>query len=635
MLQKSFIQKTFSSIKPWHALAALIFANILIGIFIGRNFGESWDETIYYIYGEKSLDAYLRGLAGLQLIPEKHILLANLRYYGPFYAVIGKLTADTLTKLLTAWSYEDIWHLVNFIFFQAGLISLYIVAKRFMSEWAAFGTVLLLSTQPLIFGHAFINPKDIPFMSFFIASIASGLIMIEAGVEKPEQPSDKGFPYSLIFATLFGLYTLSIIGKDVASSLTGNLITFIYHSRPESFFGRLFSLFSDPNTRLPVENYIHKAVNSKLDQTLIGLLLLITAAKWIFDQYQRRQKTGIALHIDLSFAIKILIAGTILGVTTSVRLLGPFAGLLVAGYAISMMGKRSIPVTIYYFSIAALTAYLTWPFLWDLPVQHFINSLDVMKDFPFEGTIRFMGNNYAADNLPWSYIPALIAVQLTEPVIVLSIIGFLGAAWTFIKNPGENKKIILILAWLLIPIGLFIILHSSAYDNFRQVFFVLPPIFILAGIALDWIFKRISNSQWRLALITLMLLPGIIGIAAWHPYEYIYYNSFVGGVSGAADDFEMDYWMTSYREATYYLNENAPEGAKILVMFAGFNVDHNARKDLVVESYNPEKATQGGYDYIVISTRYDAHLSYLPDAEIVYEVRKNGVLLAVVKKLPK
>ncbi len=633
-LYKLAADKAHALIKPWHALAALVLLNILIAICIGNEFGEGWDETLYYLYGERSLDAYIRGMSGLALIPNKHIFFSNLRYYGPFYAVIGKLATDSLSFVLKNWSYEDIWHLVNFSFFQTGLISLYIVAKRFMRPWVAVGIVFLFATQPLIFGHAFINPKDIPFMSFFLASVASGFILLETGAKRleiQEKSFNKKHRFHWIMAVLFGLFILSFVGKDVISSLIGDWVSFFYYSSPTSIFGKLFSLLTDRANQLPVESYIHKAVNSRIEQIVIGILLFLTAAKRVFDEYVSKQKN----HNGLSFIVKILIAGILLGLTTSIRLLGPFAGLLLIGYALLIVGKKSIPVIIYYLSIAALTTYLTWPFLWDSPTYRFIKAFEVMKDFPFEGTVKFLGNSYMPGNLPWSYIPLLIAIQLTEPVIILFVIGLIGSVWSFIKNPNDNKKLLIIYSWFLIPVGLFIILHSSAYDNFRQFFFVLPPIFILSGIALDTVCRRINHRAANLVLLVFLAVPGIIGISSLHPYEYIYYNSFVGGTPGAAENFETDYWLTSYREATFYLNANAPIDAKILVLYAGYNVDHNARKDLRIYGFNLEDAIQGTYDYAIISTRYNSHLTILPNAEIVYEVRKNGVLLCVIKKLTK
>jgi hypothetical protein len=71
------------------------------------------------------------------------------------------------------------------------------------------------------------------------------------------------------------------------------------------------------------------------------------------------------------------------------------------------------------------------------------------------------------------------------------------------------------------------------YDNFRQIFFILPPIFLMAGVALE----AIKNVKWQAALIVICLLPSAFGIVSLHPYEYMYYNSFVGGVSGADGTF--------------------------------------------------------------------------------------------------
>jgi hypothetical protein len=297
------------------------------------------------------------------------------------------------------------------------------------------------------------------------------------------------------------------------------------------------------------------------------------------------------------------------------------------------MGKKSIPIMLYYFSIAALTTYLTWPFLWDSPACHFFESLRAIQAFPFENTVKFMGNMYSPASLPWFYVPALILFQLTEPVILLFGIGFAVSIRNFIKRLAGNKALLILYSWFIIPIGMFIFLHSNAYDNFRQFFFLLPPMFILAGMTLEAMYRRVNQTAISLVLAALFILPGIFSILSLHPYEYIYYNCFVGGARGAAAGFETDYWLTSYREATFYLNTNAPANAKILVFGNTFNVDHNARKDIRIFGFDSENAIQGDYDYALISTRYNAHLAILPDAEVVYEARKNGVLLCVIKKL--
>lgn len=128
------------------------------------------------------------------------------------------------------WGYYDIWDFVNFIFFQIALVFLYCLAKRFLRPWMAFFVVVLFNTQPLIFGHAFINPKDIPFLTFFLASVTLGLYMVDLLLNTDQDgdfPND--FPlFSLLVATSVGLFVITFVGKDLFSSFIGGLISTLY-----------------------------------------------------------------------------------------------------------------------------------------------------------------------------------------------------------------------------------------------------------------------------------------------------------------------------------------------------------------------------------------------------------------------
>jgi hypothetical protein len=265
-----------------------------------------------------------------------------------------------------------------------------------------------------------------------------------------------------------------------------------------------------------------------------------------------------------------------------------------------------------------------------------------MASYPWYGEVLFNGGKYLANDLPYSYLPVLFAVQLTEPVWILAIIGLINvvARAGFPKQPpreigesphgaraGNDDLLILFLLWFLLPILLFIFLRISLYDNFRQVLFVLPPIFLLAGAALE----RIKRVQWQAAAIGLILLPGLIGIVRLHPYQYIYYNSFVGGVGNVQGRFETDYWLTSYREAAEYLNENAPPGSLIWVEGPGHLYSIFAKEEQNVYSWSRLEAPEP-FDYVVVTTRYDLHKTVYPEAEIIHIISRRGADLAVIKK---
>src|SRR5512139_920302 len=158
---------------PWLPIGLLLMFYLIIGAVRVVGYGESWDEQKRYLYATQSLAAYSGDYVGLRT--EK----------GPFYVMIAKLGSDFLRRIFTGWLPIESWHFMHFLSFLLGIFFFYLICLRLLNKWAAIGTVLLFSTQPLIWGHAFINPKDIPFMAFFLGSIALGFRMVDAALTKP------------------------------------------------------------------------------------------------------------------------------------------------------------------------------------------------------------------------------------------------------------------------------------------------------------------------------------------------------------------------------------------------------------------------------------------------------------------
>jgi hypothetical protein len=250
-----------------------------------------------------------------------------------------------------------------------------------------------------------------------------------------------------------------------------------------------------------------------------------------------------------------------------------------------------------------------------------------MSAFPWQQNVLFNGERYLANALPQSYLSFLFAIQLTEPVWVLFFAGLYVAVVGYIKRREYGWVLFLLAGWFIIPFMIFSFGGFSFYDNFRQVLFILPPVFLMAGVA----FSKITKSNWQIALIALVILPGVIEGIRLHPYEYIYYNRFVGGVNGAQKRFELDYWATSYREAAEYVNSIAQPNSYVWVEGPAHLFETYARDDLkVLDAYDPKLL--GQEYYLVTLTRYDLHLLIEPDAQIIHTVSLDGASLAVVKK---
>ncbi len=589
-------------------IIALLIVIFMIGLFTLTNFGESWDELQFFKYANHALASYTTWLTSAQII----ITGNTYDDYGPAFVMFTTLVAHGLNAVYPGWIISDLRHLVYFLTFVAGIDAFYVLARRWMSTWAAFAATLLLAAQPVLWGHAFISPKDIPFLSAFLISLVLGLRMADS------QPTISGrLPRALIWIT--GFWILSLLFLFFTPQFLDNGLASLIQSassQPQSFLGGLLRNLSSSFARTKPEPYIQRVLVALI---WLKLIYLIVSAILIGFLYRKQFPEVFKL-----FSWNILLAGIALGLTTSIRILGPLVGLLVAIYAWQKAGKKSWPMLFVYAGIALAVMLATWPYLWPNPIARLIESWHVMSQYPWPGQVLFNGQYYRSFDLPRSYLPVLLAIQITEPIWPLFFLS-LALLW--------KKKFLLIATslWFVLPLAALIISRSPLYDNFRQVIFVLPPVFFVCGLGVDWLFRRLRQPIVRGLIVVSLVLPGIVAGIQLHPYEYIYYNSFIGGVPGAQGRFETDYWATSYRAAMNYVNSIAPANGKIFVAGPSYIAAIYARHDLRI--YMDIDMKTQVFDYAIITTRYNADRTDFPNAPVVYTIEREGVPLTVIKKI--
>jgi hypothetical protein len=506
---KDFIKRIFSH--EYAAILTLLAACLLIAALTARDYGETWDENDAYRYGDYAIQAYQTIFHPQALTPFD----TNLNLYGPAYFMLANKSSVLLRAVFRNWSDINAHHLINYLFFLAGVWIFYLLMRRWVRPWAAFGASLLFLLQPLFWGHAFINPKDMPFMVSFMASVYLGFRMVDV-----------------------------------------------------------------------------------------------------------KEKSRVILFV--------ILAGILLGVTSTLRVVGPLAGVFVLVYGAFKLRFRMIWRAVPYLLLAVAAAYLAWPYLWIAPVAHYLESFQTMKQFPFTGRVLFMGKSYVPKNLPWTYFPTLLSLQLTEPAWLFAIAG-LGIVVISIASKESREVLLLFLGWFLLPLIGVIDSHSILYDNGRQLYFLLPPIFFLAGAALDFIFRRLTRPVLRIGLIALIALPGIYASIRLHPYEYVYYNVLVNGTGGAFRSYEMDYWGTSFTEAMLEVNHIASQNAKILVYGPKIVARKLARPDLQVFVPQEGDIPQRQYEYAILLNRHNLDETHCRGGEIVFDVERKGAVFATVK----
>ena len=525
----------------------LLAVNILIGLFIFRDYGLTWDEPYFYSYGDALGYAYSPAnwfSGNFDLNHSYGISAGDHKTRGPAYLLLARNFVYGLEAL--GLNSASAWHLVNFLFFQFGIYWLYRISTRWVKPSAAFATALLFATQPLLWGHAFINPKDPPFLTFFLASVCLGFEMVD---------------------------------------------------------------------------------------------------KMVDDSFTKKQKIA-----------SVIISASILGITTSIRVLGPLAGLLVFIYFVFSIkqNKNSPPAAspwllfTGYGVIAVLAMLASWPYLWENPIANFINVFRLMSDNPTNLSVLFGGEVYRAGELPRRFLPFMLATTLTEPVWILCITGFMIGYWKLLKNkpsdPTSQQKslasLTLILFWFLILIAYVLLRKPALYDGFRHFLFILPPVFIFIGFAFEFLFEKIKLVfdkivKWlHVVLLIAFLAPGALGIIQLHPYEYAYYNSFIGGTSGAFRKYETEYWLTCYKEAVEQLNETISAPINLIVKREAYVAAVYANDNINILDLRDEATKVESGDYVLVNSRTNEDHATLKGAPIVIEIKRGNATFCIIKGNP-
>ena len=201
---------------PFVYLFLLIY--FCVGIYLSLNTGISHDEYHEQLNWEINLKSvkefYLNGTYQ-DLIEYKD------RYHGIGFNIISQpfqlILKDLISNYLNLNEYGSILiakHVIVFtIFFISGLFFYSICKILFEDKKFSIISLLIFYLYPYLFGHAHFNPKDIPFLSFWIINTFF-LIKIFQNFNKERLINFKTillFSYSLKKREISNLYIFSLL----------------------------------------------------------------------------------------------------------------------------------------------------------------------------------------------------------------------------------------------------------------------------------------------------------------------------------------------------------------------------------------------------------------------------------------
>lgn len=344
--------------------------------------------------------------------------------------------------------------------------------------------------------------------------------------------------------------------------------------------------------------------------------------------------------------------GVLLGCALGMRVLGllmvGYAALAILPHMLRMRGEpprnwlaffaRSAIALSPAFVIAYVMMIAAWPWAALAPLNP-VRGLVDFGEFHYHIGTLLAGKVYEMASVPRWYVPAYLLIKL-PPLILAGAALACVALFAVRRKTGARwwrPETALLLFMLLFPVACEVIDHGPAFTGMRHFLFVVPPAAALAGIGFDRLIGVLQNRQRAIAVGLAGVVTGALAynaalLIALHPYEYLYYNPFVGGLQGAAGRYETDYWVNIMPEAVNRLEgfvgnlDNIGTGKKrYTVAVCGerlaFEDEANARLQ-----WTPDWPKA---DFFIAPTHMNCDRAL--DGRVVANISRLGVTIGVVK----
>ncbi len=288
-----------------------------------------------------------------------------------------------------------------------------------------------------------------------------------------------------------------------------------------------------------------------------------------------------------------LLCGIVVGLAINMR---PFA-LMLMPMILAMRGldlwqagrgeRKRILASAGIFTGAALAiTYIVHPYYWENPLR-FIELIRALSQHPTHIGNLFMGEIYWSDALPWNYVPVWFAITAPPVTLALGALGAAAICWQGISRPlralrdREIRFRIMLLGCVVLPVAIVILLQSTIYNGWRQMYFLWGPFCLLAAVGLHRIANiHVGGSIWKIGTrlpgwvnggrlrravaygaAGVGLITTLTAMATLHPHQQVYFNALVDTKTpGAlAKRYDMDYWHVAQRQSLEYLLARYPD----------------------------------------------------------------------------
>ena len=230
-------------------------------------------------------------------------------------------------------------------------------------------------------------------------------------------------------------------------------------------------------------------------------------------------------------------------------------------------------------AIACAVAYALWPWLHiGNPLSQFAKAythfarIQLIMEFPS------WGRALATTALPGWYIPEQLLARLPVLFLVLLVVAGVAGLTNLVRLAGKavsrylrfglaglkapalwlarSRAILVVLVAAVAPGAIIALTSMSHYDGIRHVLFTIPMLAILAGWGLQRMTPLIVRFPRTAAVLGgAQVVYSIVLMVMLHPLEYVATNMVTGGIWGAYERFELDFWSAAGSTAVRQLEQ--------------------------------------------------------------------------------
>lgn len=321
----------------------------------------------------------------------------------------------------------------------------------------------------------------------------------------------------------------------------------------------------------------------------------------------------------------------------------------------SVLSRKMFFVFSLYPIIVFLVFFLTWPALWPDPLKN------IPQVFRYYQDIGSSQCGYSSLTFSWftNCFQSISLKYLIYTIPPFSLFLFaVGFVVSLIRFKGKSFVTILWLSFFAITIIRVTLPASNIYGGLRQIMEFIGPFAMITGIGAlflrDLIVKTLArllqgkalNRKTLAFIVSISLGLGYIPIAIelvrLHPNENVYFNSFIGGLKGAAEKNFPGYGNTygnAYLQGVKWLNQNAEPGARLaLVSGLGQNLSRGQlRYDIdFANNYRSGYNQEGEYLMLLIAGNETwietFRHKYLLLLNPLYDLKVDGISLLTIWK---